>query len=91
MRDRYDRLSAIAAGRAWQRLHLDATSRGMALQPLNQPIEMIDRERQTGAGSAWARRIARTDRRGLAGDVRVPRRLFATRRPRAPAAGSPTS
>jgi hypothetical protein len=57
-RDRYDRPSAIAAGRAWQRLHLDATLRGMALQPLNQPIEMIDRERQTGAGSVWAQRVA---------------------------------
>jgi hypothetical protein len=58
VRDRYDRPGAIAAGRAWQRLHLDATLRGMALQPLNQPIEMIDRERQTGAGAAWARRVA---------------------------------
>jgi hypothetical protein len=63
VRDRYDRPGAIAAGRAWQRLHLDATVRGMALQPLNQPIEMIDRERQTGAGSAWAQRIA-----GLTGE-----------------------
>jgi hypothetical protein len=63
VRDRYDRPGAIAAGRAWQRLHLDATLRGMALQPLNQPIEMIDRERQTGAGATWARRIA-----GLTGD-----------------------
>ena len=35
----------------------------MAMQPLNQPIEMIDRERQTGAGSAWARRVA-----GLTGE-----------------------
>jgi len=63
VRDRYDRPGAIAAGRAWQRLHLDATLRGMALQPLNQPIEMIDRERQTGAGSAWAQRVA-----GLTGE-----------------------
>jgi nitroreductase len=57
VRDRYDRPGAIAAGRVWQRLHLDATVRGIALQPLNQPIEMIDRERQRGAGEAWARRI----------------------------------
>ncbi len=63
VRDRYDRSGAIAAGRAWQRLHLDATLRGMALQPLNQPIEMIDRERQTGAGSPWAQRVA-----GLTGE-----------------------
>jgi len=58
VRDRYDRPGAIAAGRAWQRLHLDATGRGMALQPLNQPIEMIDRERQIGADLSWARRVA---------------------------------
>ena len=63
VRDRTDRSGAIAAGRAWQRLHLDATLRGMALQPLNQPIEMIDRERQTGSGSAWAQRVA-----GLTGE-----------------------
>ena len=48
VKDRYDREATIAAGRVWQRLHLSATVRGLALQPLNQPIEMIDRERQTG-------------------------------------------
>jgi hypothetical protein len=63
VRDRYDRKSALAAGRAWQSLHLSATAEGLALQPLNQPIEMIDRERQTGQGTAWAKRIA-----GLTGD-----------------------
>lgn len=59
VRDRYDRGDAIAAGRAWQRLHLNATAHGMAMQPLNQPIEMIDRERQLGRAPAWAGRIAR--------------------------------
>jgi nitroreductase len=57
VRDRYDRLSAIAAGRAWQRLHLSATALGLAMQPLNQPIEMIDRERQAGLGAHWAARM----------------------------------
>ena len=59
VRDRYDRTQAIAAGRCWQRLHLDATLNGVALQPVNQPIEMIDRERQTRKGDQWAKRIAR--------------------------------
>ena len=63
VRDRYDRKSALAAGRVWQSLHLSATAEALALQPLNQPIEMIDRERQTGQGNAWAKRIA-----GLTGD-----------------------
>jgi hypothetical protein len=29
------------------------------LQPLNQPIEMIDRERQAGRGATWAARMTR--------------------------------
>lgn len=56
--DRYDRRDTIAAGRTWQRLHLSATVAGIAMQPLNQPIEMIDRERQLGRGSVWAARAA---------------------------------
>ena len=51
VRDRYDRAQTIAAGRCWQRLHLDATLNGVALQPVNQPIEMIDRERQLAAAA----------------------------------------
>jgi hypothetical protein len=58
VRDRYDRKATIAAGRFWQRLHLSAVASDLALQPLNQPIEMIDRERQTGRGSQWSKRIA---------------------------------
>jgi len=61
--DRYDRPSALAAGRVWQRLHLEATARGLAMQPLNQPLERIDRERQLGLAPEWERRIA-----GLNGD-----------------------
>jgi hypothetical protein len=59
VRDRYDRANAIAAGRTWQRLHLSATVNGIAMQPLNQPIEMIDRERQTGRGTHWPERVER--------------------------------
>src|SRR5271165_2669149 len=57
--DRHDRKATLAAGRIWQKLHLSATARGLAMQPLNQPIEMIDRERQSGRGDQWARHIAR--------------------------------
>jgi len=57
--DRYDRPTALAAGRVWQRLHLEATRRGLAMQPLNQPIERIDRERQLGLAPEWERRVAR--------------------------------
>ncbi len=58
VRDRYDRPSALAAGRAWQRLHLSAASLGVAMQPLNQPAEMVDRERQTGETRQWRDRLA---------------------------------
>jgi nitroreductase len=44
----YDRAQAIGAGRAWQRMHLFATTRGLAMQPINQPVELVDRERQLG-------------------------------------------
>jgi hypothetical protein len=44
--DAHERALAIAAGRLWQRLHLLLTARGIAAQPLNQPVERADRERQ---------------------------------------------
>jgi hypothetical protein len=46
--DRLDMVHTIAAGRAWQRLHLAATACGLAGQPLNQPVEMIDRHQMLG-------------------------------------------
>lgn len=58
VRDPYDRAQALAAGRLWQRLHLQGTVRGLAMQPLNQIPEMIDRERQLGRAPATATRIA---------------------------------
>jgi len=57
-RDRYDRPTALAVGRIWQRLHLAATLAGVAVQPLNQPMEMVDRERQLGRPPAWDHRLA---------------------------------
>lgn len=48
VRDLYDRVQALRAGRLWQRLHLLAVSRGLAMQPINQPVELVDRERALG-------------------------------------------
>lgn len=48
VRDLYDRPQALRAGRLWQRLHLLAVSRGLAMQPINQPVELVDRERALG-------------------------------------------
>jgi len=77
--DRYDRKATLAAGRVWQRQHLSATARGLAMQPLNQPIEMIDRERQSGRGAQWAKRIASPDRRRVASPTFSFRAGFASR------------
>lgn len=53
----YDLGACIAAGRAWQRFHLAATARGLALQPVNQPIEIVDREFMLGKEADMARRL----------------------------------
>jgi hypothetical protein len=45
---------AIAAGRACQRLHLAITAQGLAPQPLNQPIEMIDHNQMLGRKDGFA-------------------------------------
>lgn len=43
VRDRMDVAQAVAAGRAWQLCQLTATHFGLSAQPMNQPIEMADR------------------------------------------------
>jgi nitroreductase len=54
----YDRTQTIHAGRAWQRMHLFATARGLAMQPINQPVELVDRERQLAREPVAARALA---------------------------------
>ncbi|GBE01372.1 hypothetical protein BMS3Bbin06_01505 [bacterium BMS3Bbin06] len=44
VRDLYDRAQNLRAGRLWQRLHLLATTKEIAMHPINQSIEMVDRE-----------------------------------------------
>jgi hypothetical protein len=50
-----NRRATLLAGAAWQRLHLLATTLGLAVQPLNQLPEMIDRQRQLRAPARFAR------------------------------------
>ncbi|XXY19152.1 hypothetical protein WME88_05805 [Sorangium sp. So ce216] len=54
-RDRYDLGATLRAGRLWQRMQLWATARGIAMQPLSQVPEVIDRERQLGRAPAMER------------------------------------
>jgi nitroreductase len=59
VRDRLEMGSAIAAGRAWQRLHLAATTMGLAAQPLNQPVECVDRNAMLGRNDEFGRALSR--------------------------------
>lgn len=43
VRDRMDVTQTLNAGRAWQIFHLTAAKFGLSAQPLNQPVEMADR------------------------------------------------
>jgi len=61
--DLYDRVLCLHAGRAWERMQLFGASRGLAMQPLNQPLERVDRERSLGVEPTAARRLA-----GFTGD-----------------------
>ncbi len=53
-----DRVALMRAGRLWQRLHLEATVRGVAMQPLNQMMEVVDRDRQFNRPPEMAERLA---------------------------------
>jgi hypothetical protein len=53
-----DRGALIEAGRLWQRIHIQATLMGLAVQPLNQLMEMADRDATLGRGSAAAQILA---------------------------------
>jgi hypothetical protein len=59
VRDRLDMRSAVGAGRAWQRLHLALTAAGLAAQPLNQPVECVDRTAMRGGSDSFGPAMAR--------------------------------
>jgi len=59
VRDRLDMRAAIGAGRAWQRLHLALTAVGLAAQPLNQPVECVDRSAMRGGAEDFGPAMAK--------------------------------
>jgi nitroreductase len=59
VRDRLDMVQAINAGRAWQRLQLAATTMGIAAQPLNQPVECVDRNAMLGRTDTYQNALVR--------------------------------
>ncbi len=56
--DLYDKATAVRAGMQWQAMHLWATDRGIAMHPLNQPAELVDRDHQLGRTPAMAEQLA---------------------------------
>lgn len=57
VRDRLSMADSIAAGRAWQRLHLAATFAGISAQPLNQPVECVDRNAMLGRNDTYEKAL----------------------------------
>jgi hypothetical protein len=54
---RADHRLHMEAGRLWQRLHLEGTARGLAMQPMNHHIEVIDYEAWSGGTSSMAEHL----------------------------------
>ena len=52
--DANDRAALVEAGRLWQRLHITGTRNNIAMQPLNQMMEMADRDRVLERSSSAA-------------------------------------
>ena len=58
VRDRASLAQRLRCGQAWQRIHLWGTTRGLAMQPLNQMCERVDRELQLGIGPVFGQAVA---------------------------------
>lgn len=58
VRDLYDRPTQLLAGARWQRMHLALTAEGLAAHPLNQLMELVDRDRQLARPSPTAALLA---------------------------------
>jgi hypothetical protein len=58
VRDPLDPTARLRVGRIWQRIHLSATVQGLAMQPLCQVPERIDRERSAGLAPRFTAAMA---------------------------------
>ncbi len=59
VRELYDRQQAMQAGQVWQRMHLWATTQGLSMQPVNQMVEVVDRERDLGKEPRTAKHLVK--------------------------------
>jgi len=58
VRDPLDPVQRLRVGRIWQRMHLSATTNGLAMQPLCQVPERIDRERSAALSADFTTTMA---------------------------------
>ena len=58
VQDRMDMPQALSAGQVWQLLHLSATTVKLAAQPMNQPMECIDRNAMLGRPDTFLKSVA---------------------------------
>ncbi len=58
VRDLYDRRTQLLAGARWQRTHLALTAEGLAAHPMNQLVEVVDRDKQLNRPSPTATLLA---------------------------------
>ncbi|WP_320824459.1 Acg family FMN-binding oxidoreductase [Reinekea sp.] len=56
--DRYSKHDNVVAGRIWQRCHLLATTVGLSMQPMNQPLEWADRLHQLAQSNVALERLS---------------------------------
>ncbi len=59
VKDRFDMATALTAGQCWQLMHLSATSLKLAAQPMNQPVECMDRNAMLGRRDVYAGELAK--------------------------------
>lgn len=91
VRDRLHAMQTVDAGTYWQRHHLMAADAGLAAQPMNQPIEMMDRDQVLGRENHYAkelRKIARIES-GIAADPAFIFRIGYAERPAMPSPRRP--
>ncbi len=58
VRDGMDNAQRLQCGQVWQRIHLWGTTQSLAMQPLNQMCERVDREVQLGIEPVFGKSVA---------------------------------
>ncbi len=59
VKNRHDRTQQLKCGQLWQRMHLWATTQGLAMQPLNQMPERAAREEVLGIEPKFSQALAK--------------------------------